>query len=136
MRIYIGAVDPGLEVEHAASFPLLQHDIVEGEGPRVDAVGANDARFEQGAFVAFATAFERRVHGSKHVLGEDVGEEAQPAAIDANQGYAAMGDEARRIEKCSVAANRDDQVCLVGDFVFGNAHRQVGGHVEWAVLRQ
>ncbi len=136
MRIYIGAVDPGLEVEHAASFPLLQHDIVEGQGPGADAVGVNDARFEQGAFVAFATAFERRVHGSKHVLGEDVGEETQPAAIDANEGHAAMGDEARCIEKCSVAANRDDEVCLVGNFVFGDAHSQVGGHVEGDFLRQ
>ena len=66
--VHIGAVDPGFEIEHAAGFPLLQHDVVERERARDVAVGADDARLEQRALVAFAAAFERGIDGSEHVL--------------------------------------------------------------------
>ena len=55
--------------------------------------GADDARLEQRAFVAFAAAFERGVDRSEHVLRQHVGEKAQAAAIDADQRHAAMRDQ-------------------------------------------
>ncbi len=97
MGVDIDAVDPGFEIEHAAGFPLLQHDVVERQRAGGDAVGADDARLEQRALVALAAPFERGIDRSEHVLGQHVGEETQAAAIDADQWHAAMRDQARRI---------------------------------------
>ena len=97
MRIDIGAVDPGFEVEHAAGFPLLQHDVVERERAGGDAVGADDTRLEQRSLVTLGAPFERGIDRSEHVLREHVGEKTQAAAIDAHQGHAAMSDQSRGI---------------------------------------
>ena len=134
--VHVGAVDPGFEIEHAAGFPLLQHDVVERQRAVACAVGADEARLEQRALVALAAPFEGGIDRSEHVLRQHVGEETQAAAIDADQRHAAMRDQARGIEKCAVAADGDDQVGVIGDLVFGNARDQVGGRVERVGLRQ
>ena len=95
--VHVGAVDPGFEIQHAAGFPFLQHDVVERQRAGDCAAGADQPRLEQCAFVAFTTAFERRIDRGQHVLRQHVGEEAEPAAIDADQRHAAMRDQPRGI---------------------------------------
>jgi hypothetical protein len=97
MCIHVYAVDPGLEIQHAAGFPLLEHDVVERQRARRGAVGADDARLQHGALVAFATALERGVHRGQHVPGQHVGEETQPAAIDADERHPTVSHQPRGI---------------------------------------
>ena len=52
------------------------------------------------------------------------------------RGTPAMGDQPRGIEKCAVAADGDDQVGALGDFVFRDARDEVRGRVERVVFRQ
>ena len=67
------------------------------------------------AFVAFAAPVQRRVHRGEHVLRQHVGEEAEPAAIDAEQRDTDDARPGARHEACAVAADGDDQVGPLGD---------------------
>ena len=82
-----------------------------------DAVGADDARLEQRALVAFAAAFDGGVDGTEDVLWQYVGEKTQAAPVDADQGHATMRDQSGRIEQGSITADRDDQVRVFGDLI-------------------
>ncbi|MBK7114624.1 MAG: hypothetical protein IPH71_00990 [Proteobacteria bacterium] len=55
--------------------------------------------------VALVVTFQHRIHALEHVLRHDVGEEAQPPAVDAQQRDAAAGHQARGIEQRAVAAD-------------------------------
>ena len=66
-------------------------------------------------------------HKTRHVT---------PAAHREAMVRIAMGDEPRGIKESAVAADGNDQVRLVGDFLFGNAHDQVRRHVKWVARRQ
>ena len=46
MRIDVSIGDPGLDIDHAAGFPPLQHDIVYGNGQSLAAIRCRDFRLE------------------------------------------------------------------------------------------
>ena len=58
---------------------------------------------------------ENRVERLEHVLGRDVGEKAEPAAIDADEWNVACGDVARGVQQSAVAADSDHEVGAVSD---------------------
>ena len=61
VRVHVGAVDPGLEVDHAAGFALGDHDVVERERSRCVCRPPGHARLEQHAPLGLAAAVERVV---------------------------------------------------------------------------
>ena len=70
-------------------------------------------------------AGENRVERLEHVLGRDVGEKAEAAAIDADERNVACGDVARGVQQRAVAADRDDEVGAVRDLALVDV-RSVG----------
>ena len=110
MRVHEAAVDARFEVEDASGLPLGEHHVVEGELACASLPSASIRRASsRGRSIARAAALERIVHALEHVLRHHVGEETEPAAIDAEHGNAAGGDQARRIEHGTVAADDDSR---------------------------
>ena len=68
-------------------------------------------------------AGENRVERVEHVLGRHVGQEAQAAAIDADERHLARGDVASCVQQRAVAADRDDEVGLGGDLALVDVSR-------------
>ena len=62
---------------------------------------------------------------SDHFIRQDVGQEAEPAAVDAEQGHAAPKRELRREEHGAVPSNRHDEVCLLAEVRHGLADESV-----------
>ena len=98
VRIHVGAVDPGFEIQHAAGFPLLQHDVVERQRA---GRWCRSRRSRRASSSARSSRSQRpssaRIDRCEHVLRQHVGEKAQAAAIDADQRHAAMRDQPRGI---------------------------------------
>ena len=105
-------------------------------GP-ADARGGAQLGGQQAPFVDLAVAGDRRVDRDQHVGRQHVGQEAEAAAVDAEQRRAALGDQAGREQQRAVAADRHDQVGAGGQLGFGNAadHR-AGEAVDLVVERQ
>jgi hypothetical protein len=130
VRVHVDAVDPRFEIEHAARFPLLEHDVVERESADHPSLRIDDACFEHRPFVAFAAAFDGGIDRGEDVLWQDVGEETEPAAVDADERHVAMGDQPGGIEQGAVTADRDDEIRGVRDFLFRNPLDQARRGVE------
>jgi hypothetical protein len=69
-----------------------------------------DAGLEQHAGFRLAAALERIVDALEHAIGADVGEKAEPAAVDAEHRDRACGRQPGRLEHRAVAAHRHQQV--------------------------
>ena len=110
MAVEEAAVDAGLKVEDAAGVPFGEHDIVERQLARRLAVGREDAGIEQRPLVDTAAALQSGIEAVEHVLRHDIGEKAQPAAVDAQQRYARLGHQPGGIEQRAVTADDDSQL--------------------------
>ena len=121
---------------------MLLHDhIVQRERLGHLTAGAHQARGEQRALIHGELAAQRLVDGGEHVLGHDVGEEADAAAVDPEERHAVARYQARRVQERAVPADRDDEVgaraeLLLSDAGHGSAseggvrlhqHRDAGG---------
>jgi hypothetical protein len=124
VRVDVGAVHPGAQVEHAAGLALGHDDVVQREG-RSQPVGRIEPRFEQHPRFRKATAFERVVDALEHAVGSDVGEEPEAAAIDAEDRHRAGGCHPRRVQHRAVTAHGNEQVGAARKFALGyERHRQ------------
>ena len=125
--IDVGAIDPCLEVERAPGVVLLHDHIVEREGLRHRAACAVQPRGEQGAPVGLELTGERRVDRLQHVLGHDIGQEPEAAAVHADQRHLVPRHQARPVEQRPIAADRDHEVRPLAHGVLRHArHRGVG----------
>ena len=67
------------------------------------------------SFLLEVVAREDRIDRVEHVLGGDVGEKTESAAIDPEQRHAALRDVPRRVQQGAVAADRDDEVDVLSE---------------------
>lgn len=106
----VAAVDPGLKVHHAAGGQLLHDNVVECEpGGRLDTAAAQGGG-EQRASIDHAATIQRRVHTGQDLLRHHIGQEAQAAAIDAQQGHTPGSGQACRVEQGAIPADGDNQL--------------------------
>ncbi len=117
VRVDEPAVHARFEIQHAAGGGLLQNDVVEPERLDDRAIAAMQAGAQQRALFARELAFEGGVDVRQHVLRHDVGEEAEPAAVDAEERHVVTGHQARAVEQGAVAADGDEQVRLLGELL-------------------
>ena len=106
-------VDPNFELDHAAGFLPLHDDVVEREVRALGAVRMHEPSTQQLATISLVTARQHVVDVGEHLVGKDVGQETEPAAIDADERDTARKRELCREEQGAVAADRDDEVRLL-----------------------
>ncbi len=70
----------------------------------------------------------------QHVLRHDVGEEAQPAAVDAEQRHGVARHQARGVQQRAIAADGDDEVGAFRDLALGHALHRLQHRVELGIL--
>ena len=87
------------------------------------AAAAPEASGEHEPALGEVVAGEDRVERVEHVLGRHVRQEAQAAAVDADERHVARGDVARGVQQRAVAADRDDQVGFGGDLALVDVRR-------------
>ncbi len=84
------------------------------------ALAVPDLRVQHQAPFLEVVAREDRIDRVEHVLGRDVGEEAEAATIDAEQRHAARGDMPSGVQQCAVAANGHHDVDALRELRFGD----------------
>ena len=118
-----GAVGEHGEAAHAEDVARLDHDIIERQGEA--AVG--EADLEEGALLDAEVAAEDGVQRSADVFARVGGEEAELAAVDAEERHAFEGGGLRDAEEGAVAA---DDAAGVGPLEGGAADRPAVGDGE------
>jgi hypothetical protein len=129
VRVDVSAVEPGTQVEHATRLALGDHDVVECHATEATALHTQ-ARLEQHARLALAAALERVIHALEHALGPDVGQEPEPAAVDAEDRDVAGGGHAGRVQHRAVAADRNQQVSPAREFRLRDQRHRQGAEVQ------
>jgi hypothetical protein len=124
MRVNETARDTGNEVEHAAGFASLQDDIIQGECGRVRFVRTLESRLQHQALVRGEFAGQHVPDAVQHLFRRHVGEKAEAAAVDAEQGQVPASRQLPGIEHCPVSADSNDQVGGISKFRLGNARRR------------
>ncbi len=89
--------------------------------------GIQEPRREHVPDVAAVAALEHVVEAVEHLHGADVGEKAQPAAIDAEQRHVAIIREPRGVQQRAVAADRDQELGAAGERILGQRHDALAG---------
>jgi hypothetical protein len=115
VRVDVGAVDPGAQVEHAATLALGHDDVVQRERGERAFAGRNRC-LEQHARLRTASAMQCVVHALEHAVGAYVREESEPTTIHAEHRDAASRRHARGVEHRSIAADRDQHVGAEREF--------------------
>src|SRR6185295_1412838 len=110
------AVERELELDQPALRALADHRLVERDGAQHALAVALDLRVEERAFLDHVAAFENRAEAGAHVVVADVGHEAEPALVDADQRHAERHEIARGGEHRAVAAGDDREI---GAFALG-----------------
>ena len=113
---------------------LLHHDVVERERLRLPSVRLVQARRQQLPPVGLQLARERRIHPLQHVLRHDIGEEAEAAAIDAEQRHGVARHQARRVQQRAIAADGDQEVGPRAQLGVGDSRDARAGHAGRVVL--
>ena len=134
VRVDVAAVHAGIEVERAAGVVLLHHDVVDRERLRVSPVRLVQARRQQLPPVGLQLARERRIHPLQHVLRHDIGEEAEAAAIDAEQRHGVARHQARRVQQRAIAADGDHEVGPRAELGVSDSRDARAGHAGRVVL--
>src|ERR1700733_104464 len=97
MRIDIATIDARLEIQHAAGFEPIEYHVIEREAANLGTGGVDQPRLQQHATIRLVVAREHSRKARHHVLWQHVGQEAEAAAIDAQQRYFMAGHQARGI---------------------------------------
>jgi len=108
----------------------VHHHVVEGDA-FVDVLAVAQHRaVQQETRVLVVLAGKDFVQLLPHLAGRDVGEEAEAALIDADEGDIEGGEGAGRIEQGAVATDHDDGVALAADLLpAGHGEAVVGPHL-------
>ncbi len=105
-------------------------------------------RVEQRPVVGEAAVFQGGIHALEHVLRHHIGEEPEPAPVDAQHRNAAGGHQARRVEQRAVATDHDgklraghqfgviDRGSEVGELLARGRLLDEGGKTAGAQMRQ
>ena len=118
------------EFDHAPRLVPLHDDVIEGAVFELAPVGERKPCRKQLAFVGLVASLQHGIDVSDHFIGQDVGQEAEPATVDAEQRHAARKRELRREEHGAVPANRHDEVRLLAEVRHGLADESVGQPVD------
>mmetsp|Transcript_4846 Transcript_4846/g.17211 ORF Transcript_4846/g.17211 Transcript_4846/m.17211 type:complete len:524 (+) Transcript_4846:2418-3989(+) len=111
--------DLDLQLHHAGRGATADHHIVEGQ-PREDGLAVAQHRaFQHRARFHLVIAGQHRRQRLAPALGGDVGDEAQPALVDAQQRDAVTRHFTGKAEHGAVAANHHRQVALAAQLVGG-----------------
>jgi heat-inducible transcriptional repressor len=125
------AVDLDPQFDHAGGGAAVDHHVVHGQRLEHALAVAHHAGVHQRALVFLVLAGQ---HGRQHgavLVQRDVGDEAQPALVDADQGHAVAGQLAADAQHGAVAAHHQAQVAVRADG--GDIqHRGVAGHARVA----
>ena len=104
------AVDAHLELDQAAVGALGDTGVVERPHVEQALVAPPHLGGEQQPRLGDVLAVEDRADGVEHGVERDVGEEAEPALIDADQRHVERRQRARDVEHGAVAADHDGQI--------------------------
>ena len=104
-------IDKYFKFNHLACTATRQYGIVEGEGAFDGFAVTNDAGFDEDALFGQIFAFQYGADAST-MVSREIGEEAQVALIDADDGYGARGDFTGGGEEGAVAAEYNDEVAV------------------------
>ena len=104
------AIDRDFQFYHPANITLVDHHVVQGQGVQHATAGAKDFDIEQETLFAGELAIEQRRDAGNHVLAGDVGHEAEPPLIHADQRHAVFGKAACGVQHSAVATQDDRQV--------------------------
>jgi hypothetical protein len=116
------------QLGHAGEAAAVHDHVVEGERV-VDRVAvAGDARFQQRALLALERAGEQLRHDLLHVRERDVGDEAEPPVVDADQRRTVGRKLPPDAEHRAVAAEHDGDVRARADL--GGLQRGVAGSAD------
>src|SRR5512138_1738150 len=120
MCVYVTAVDPSLEVQHAPRTPFHQYDVIEGMTFPIGLRRANDPRLQHRTTVAHVLTLENLVQTLAKVGRSDIGEKAEPPTVDAEHRDTMRRSEAGSMQHRAVPAHRDDQVDASTQVAFRN----------------
>jgi len=124
------AVDRHAQLGHAGAAAARHHHVVHGHAAIDHGAVAHHAPFEQAALLGGGLALQNFAERRQHALDRDVGNEAEAAEVDADEGDFVLGQLARNAEHGAVAAHHDDQIGLLADGVdvhgFNAGHAEVG----------
>ena len=123
-------VDRGLEVERAAGVHFGEHDVVQGECAHRRGAVVLEPRREERAPILGEASREHRFDVLEHRGRPHIGEETEAPAVDAEQRHRPAGDQARRIEKRAVSADRHDEIGAGGERAFRAGHDGIGRELE------
>ncbi len=124
MRVHETPRNAGYEVEHAACFAPLQDNVIDSEGCRVRVVRALEARLQNQPSVGGELAGQDVTDAVQHFFRRHVGEKAEAAAVDAQQGHVATSRQLPGVEHCAVSADSNDQVRGIGKIRFRQTSRR------------
>src|SRR5690606_1523704 len=116
-----------MEFDHAAATRTIDDDIVQGKARKHDFVAAHDAAFKKDAVFDFKIAFDDSGERTGGILQRYIGDEPQPAVVDAYQWNLIWRQKAAGSEHGAVAAHDHGQVggfsdlAIIGDGQIGNA---------------
>lgn len=103
------AVDGGVDADHGRAVALEHGYLVEGIGTTHE-VAVVARELEHAALFDFVVTVVDFVEGGLHLVGRHVGQEAETAGVDAEDGDVLGPDTAGGLEKRAVAALADDHV--------------------------
>ena len=113
--VYERAVQLDADFDHAAAAGAVEHHVVQRGGRIQLLFAAPGAALEQHAFLDLEAAFQHARQRGLRVLQRDVGDEAQPPMVDADQRHAEGRQVARRAQHGAVAAHDHRQRGVLAD---------------------
>jgi hypothetical protein len=125
-------VEPvGVEIDHAAHGGLGDDDVVQGEIIGDLLAVAHERAGEHAAVADAVLAAQGALEIGVDLIGGDGREEAEAAEVDGDERNAAVADGAGGGKERAVAAEDDDELAIVGDFLARQALRaDVGGSLQ------
>src|SRR5690606_31505099 len=103
-------------LDHAAAARAAQHYVIQSQAGEHDLAVADHPAFEQRTFFGLELAVEDAGDRFQRVVQRDVGDEAQPAVVDAHHGDVVESQLPGRAQHGAIAAHHDGQVGLRADF--------------------
>ena len=121
-RVGEAAVDLHRALDHAAERAAIDDDVVERQRLVGRTAGPLDRDLEQRAPLLDVASVEHGAERGGHLAHRDVGEEAEPSLVDADQRHVEGRQLAREREHRAVAAQHDREVGLRGELGGGGGH--------------
>ena len=108
-------LDP--QLDHARGGTAVDHHIVHGQGVKNANPFAPHLGMHQGAPIFLIQTFQHGGQGGLVAIQGNVGDEAQAALVDANQGHARRGQAPTKAEHRAVAAHHQGHIAVLGNAV-------------------